>query len=191
LPRSGGLSQTGILEQKPRLCIFPKHDDFELSCEILPKDVALSKKTTKVWFDGVEIPYKQFRSMQELCPEDKIIFVLPPESEIPEQNLDRRSEEFLGIDSPAGGLQTEDPKNYLFIGYSKKQLYEEYMLVGYDDFFILNIIEEESYMIPMYQIVRILEYSHVMYLLEKTDTYGPNVQDDTYMTYCKPCKFQS
>lgn len=197
VPESGAVAPAGLRQESQDLrsgqesyttgvlspVLFPKFDDFESSCEILPKmynDVVLSKKTVNVWLDGIEMTYKQFRNGNGAS--DLILFVLPPEPDL-------RSE--LDLQTEDSELQTETLNSYIFIGYSKKQLYEEYMLVGNDSFFILNIIEEESYMIPMYQIVRILEYSHVMYLLEKSDSGGLSIQDDMYMTHCRPCKFNS
>jgi hypothetical protein len=146
------------------LHIFPKDDsnNFEQSSEHIP----LSKKDVLVWNDGIQMSYKSFR--QGPTSEDGIIFVLPP---VDIQN----------------GIPEDIESSYMFIGYSKKQLYEEYMIVGHDTFFILNVIEEESYYIPMHQIVRILEYSHPMYLLEKMQSL--HIQDDSYVCFAKPAKF--
>jgi hypothetical protein len=154
------------------LLLFPKDDNLEESSETIP----LSRKQVDVWDDGVLMSYKTFR--QGPKAEDSIIFVLPPESEQTEAlipgDLDLHSE---GLD-------------YLFIGYSKKQLYEEYMLVGHDSFFILDIIEEESYVVPMHQIVRILENSHVLFIIEKMNmSLGVYPKDDSYISQIRPCKF--
>jgi len=174
--------------QPQNLQIFPKDcsNNLEQSSEIIP----LSKKEVIVWKDGIQIPYKTFR--QGPMGEDGIIFVLPPlefplrpgDLEFPLRpgDLEQSSEDTSYLKE--GYL---DEKNYLFIGYSKKQLYEEYMTVGHDTFFILDIIEEESYYIPMHQIVRILEYSHPMYLIEKSNTSA--IQDDSYICFAKPAKF--
>jgi hypothetical protein len=192
-----------IGESKPSSLIFPtKHQNVlvpSLNSELLfsPKEssktlflnslscleessetIPLSRKQIDVWDDGTKVPYKIFR--QGPKSEDSIIFVLPPEpSELSE----------LGREASEDG--------YLFIGYSKKQLYDEYMLVGHDSFFILDIIEEESYIIPMHQIVRILENSHVTYLVEKC---GPNQKikassilpkENGFFSIIKPCKFKN
>jgi len=136
-----------------------------LSClEESSETIPLSKKQIDVWDDGTKVPYKTFR--QGPKSEDSIIFVLPPESEL-------------------------EDSDYLFIGYSKKQLYEEYMLVGHDSFFILDIIEEESYIIPMHQIVRILENSHVLYIIEKMNMSGFCPKENSCFAIMKPCKFQN
>lgn len=199
---AGGLRTS--FHTPPPLTLFPKEasDDLEQTSEILP----LSKKEIEVWDDGILVSYKTFR--QGIRASDNIIFVLPPlDTDAKRLCLDQGSlgqesrpealdfgnevskTESKGVDSETkfqGESPTDGLNSFLFIGYSKKQLYDEYMLVGHDAFFILDIIEEESYCIPMHQIVRILEYGHVMYLLEKTDLGA--VQDDTYICYAKPVK---
>jgi hypothetical protein len=143
------------------LLLFPKEnnlDDLEQSSETIP----LSRKQVDVWDSENSrnfVPYKTFR--QGPKSEDSIIFVLHPDDLNPD---------------------------YLFIGYSKKQLYEEYMLVGHDSFFILDIIEEESYVIPMHQIVRILENSHVLYIIEKMSS---SPKDDSYISMIRPCRLKT
>jgi hypothetical protein len=118
-----------------------------------------------VFYETQFISYKKARENT-----DTILFVLPSE-----------------IDS-----ETEEKLDILFIAYSKKQLYEEYTscftssgsLDGVKNsnlFFVLDLIEEESYHIPMSHIVRILEYPHPMYLVEQS-SYSFHV----YLT--RPCK---
>lgn len=207
VPRSGGSATTNdslhvipdnIFPKENAFQLFPKHDfeSLESYSEILPKSYIdsetgetklISKKTVEIWCNGIPICYKDFRTLgpgphsdlrtlgpggcpKTSNPEDSLIFVLGPEGSS-EESLDSS----LVCDT------------YLFIGYSKKQLYEEYTLVAHDSFFVLDIIEEESYVIPMHQIVRILEYSHVMYLIEKT---GKVISDHSYISMIKPCKFQ-
>ena len=119
----------------------------------------------KVFYESDFISYKKARENT-----DNILFVLPP----------------------------DDENDILFITYSKKQLYEEYMktmginlknsssgsnpkTLCSNLFFVLDLIEEESYHIPMSHIVRILEYPHPMYLVERS-SYSFHV----YLT--RPCK---
>jgi hypothetical protein len=159
------------LQKENAFQLFPKHDfeSLESYSETLPKSYIdsetgetklISKKTVEVWCNGIPMCYKDFRNSS---PEDSLLFILGPEG----------SQECLD-------------NSYLFIGYSKKQLYEEYTLVAHDSFFVLDIIEEESYVIPMHQIVRILEYSHVMYLIEKT---GKVISDNSYISMIRPLRF--
>ena len=56
-----------------------------------------------------------------------------------------------------------------FYSYSKKDLYEQYMRCHSQMYFHLKICEDsEIFWIPMIQIVRVLEYSHPVYEIEKT-----------------------
>jgi hypothetical protein len=118
----------------------------------------VSKNTVEVFFEDDFISYKKARENT-----DNVIFVLPSE-----------------IDSETG-----EKLDMLFIAYSKKQLYEDYIQTmknrSSNLFFVLDLIEEESYHIPMSHIVRILEYPHPMYLVEQS-SYSFHV----YLT--RPCK---
>jgi hypothetical protein len=169
------VSEKGIVQNSS---IYPK--GMSIFQPLLPKDVELEDSEIiilkdgngnrydkikeggpKVFYENDFISYKKARENTDI-----VIFYLPPEID---EELDA-----------------------LFIAYSKKQIYEEYTesfnssgsLGGVKNsplFFVLDLIEEESYHIPMSHIVRILEYPHPMYLIEKS-SYSFHI----YLTH--PCK---
>ena len=140
--------------------LLPKDIDLEDSEVIVLKDEKGNRYNKikdggpKVFYENDFISYKKARENT-----DTILFYIPPEID---EELDA-----------------------LFIAYSKKQLYEDYIdrfnsSGSLPLFFVLDLIEEESYHVPMSHIVRILEYPHPMYLIEKTSSFR------VYLT--RPCK---
>jgi hypothetical protein len=147
--------------------------------ELCPKDLDFSKEEVlnlqfhkndvQVFYETGFISYKKARENT-----DTVIFVLGPED----------SETLDASEALLPNLENSETL-FLFIAYSKKQLYEEYIEKsktpgGLPLYFILDLIEEESYHVPMSHIVRILEYPHPMYLIEKTSSFH------IYLT--RPCK---
>jgi hypothetical protein len=131
------------IESKIMYSLEPKAKDYELEDAII-ESLPYSKKKCLVWWEGETIPYSKFRENSE-----NILF-------------------FVGEDA---------------YGYSKKSLYEEYIKeftyprsgtlkhdvknrVYFD--LDLNWEDGEILWVPMSQILRILEFSHPVYELQKT-----------------------
>lgn len=124
------------------LSVNPKNYDLEDSVIEIVDEPNLSKKKCLVWYEGETIPYGKFRQNP-----DNIIFV-------------------VGEDA---------------YGYSKKLLFEEYQetvkrkvknsldVSRQNIYFDLNLNWEdnETLWIPLNQILRILEYSHPVYEIQK------------------------
>jgi hypothetical protein len=128
------------IESKIITSLEPNPKEYELEDAII-ETLSCSKKKCVIWWEGVTIPYNKFRENN-----DNVIF-------------------FVGEDA---------------YGYSKKSLYEEYMKSQYDTksrhevksrvYFDLDLNWEDGEIlwVPMSQILRILEFSHPVYELQKT-----------------------